>query len=452
MENFWDIFKQICKIPHCSGSSAEMLSFIQKWGKKHGYSVKTDKASNVICYHDEATMTLQSHYDMVCIGRAPDIELKENATKMWAEDSSLGADNGIGVAMMLLAMQDNLPVDCLFTADEEIGLLGAKALELTIKTETVLNLDTEEDESVYIGCAGGIDMIATLPLKRKHIKNAKYYEFSVDNLPGGHSGLEIDKKIPNANIELVKFLEKYELFVTDIVGGQRRNAISKSAKAIVTFAEDVKVPDAFKEAGSQEHIHFYEDTEVLLNALKNMPHGVKKDNTIYNIPHNSVNFALMKIEDHHLVVTLSLRSMDAVGMNQLLQQTRSYLDTFGFTIKEENEYPAWIPEKSEFAKRLANVVEEVEGFVEFKAIHAGLECAVLKRKASKLDFASIGPNITGAHTNKEAVEKGSVERFKEIVYKFVEAEQAFANEEVEEVDQGTREKGTRKKKSNRRRR
>ena len=453
MENFWDIFKQICKIPHCSGQSTEMLSFIRKWAKEYGYVVKTDKASNIICYHDEATMTLQSHYDMVCMGKAPEIEIEENVSKMWAKDSSLGADNGIGVAMMLMAMKDGLPVDCLFTADEEIGLIGAKALELNIKTDSVLNLDTEEGESVYIGCAGGLDIIATLPLKRKHIKNAVYYEYSVDNLPGGHSGLEIDKKIPNANIELVKFLQKHEIFVTDISGGQRRNAISKSAKALVMFPEGASVPSSFKEAKSQDHIHYYEDTENLLSALVNMPHGVKKDNTTYNIPHNSINFAQMRIEDHHLIVTLSLRSMDGVGMNHLLQQTRAYLDSFGFTIKEENEYPAWIPEKSDFSRRLADVVEEVEGFVEFKAIHAGLECAVLKRKASKLDFASIGPNITGAHTTKETVDKGSTERFKEIVYKFIEAEQAFVLEEAEKEAnkeyKGTREKGTKKRKKKR---
>ena len=450
MENFWDIFKQICKIPHCSGQTRELESFIRKWAKNHGYVVKTDKAGNIIAYHDDATMTLQSHYDMVCMGKAPDITLIDKMGKLSAEDSSLGADNGIGVALMLLAMQDKLPVDCLFTADEEIGLIGAKALELTIKTEHVLNLDTEEDESVYIGCAGGIDIQAKRPLKRAHIKNAKYYEYSIDNLPGGHSGLDIHKEIPNANIELAKFLQKYDVKITEIVGGQRRNAISKAAKAIVIADEDCALPPQFKEAKSQEYIHYYEDTENILSALVNMPHGVKKDNNIYNIPHSSVNFAFMKIEDHQLVIDLSLRSMDGVGMIQLQEQTRSFFDNFGFSVREENEYPAWFPEKSGFAVRIGDVIEEVEGFVEFKAIHAGLECAVLKRKAPKLEFASIGPNITGAHTTREAVDKSSVERFKNIVYKCIEAEQAFAALVPEEKPyQGTREKGKKKKKTRR---
>jgi dipeptidase D len=453
MENFWDIFKQICKIPHCSGQTMEMETFIRKWAKSYGYVVKGDKAGNLICYHDEATLTLQSHYDMVCLGEAPNLELIEKMGKLSAKDSTLGADNGIGVAMMLLAMQEQKPVDCLFTADEEIGLIGAKALELNIKTEQVLNLDTEEDESVYIGCAGGIDMTATLELKRIHIKDAKYYECSIENLPGGHSGLDIDKNIPNANLELVKLLQKSDIRLVDIIGGQRRNAISKSAKALFIVEEGSHIPSQFKEAKNQDHIHHYADTENILSALVNMPHGVKKDNNIYNIPHNSVNFAQMKIEDHKLIVQLSLRSMDGVGMIQLQEQTRSYFDNFGFTTREENEYPAWIPEKNAFSQRLAYVVEEVEGFVEFKAIHAGLECAVLKRKAPKLEFASIGPNITGAHTTRESVDMSSVERFKEIVYKCIDAEAAFvvqqAEDEKNKVYQGTREKGTKNKKKRR---
>lgn len=453
MENFWDIFKQICKIPRCSGHTTEMAAFIRKWAKSYEYVVKSDKAGNLMCYHDDATLTLQSHYDMVCLGEAPELELIEKMGKMSAKNSTLGADNGIGVALMLLAMQDKKAVDCLFTADEEIGLIGAKALELNIKTEQVLNLDTEEGEAVYIGCAGGIDVTATLELKRMHIKNAKYYECSIDNLPGGHSGIDIDKNIPNANVELVKLLQKHDIKLTDIQGGQRRNSISKSAKATFIIEEGEHIPSQFKEAANQEHIHYYHGTEQILMALANMPHGVKKDNNIYDIPHNSVNFAMMKIEDHKLIVQLSLRSMDGVGMSQLIEQTRSYFDPFGFKLREENEYPAWIPEKSEFAKRLSYTVEEVEGFVEFKAIHAGLECAILKRKAPKLEFASIGPNITGAHTTRETVDMGSVERFKEIVYKFIDAEVQFIKDEAEALKnkayQGTREKGTKNKKNRR---
>jgi len=184
-----------------------------------------------------------------------------------------------------------------------------------------------------------------------------------------------------------------------------------------------------------------------------MPHTVKKDNKIYNIPHSSVKFSQMKIEDHKLIVELSLRSMDGIGMMQLEEQTRSSLNNFKFKIREENVYPAWIVEKSEFAQRLYHTVEEVEGFVEFKGLHAGLECAVLKRKAPKLEFTSIGANIRGSNTTRESVDISSVERFKEIVYKFIDAEATFVIEDAEakrnKPYQGTREKGTKNKKNRR---
>lgn len=453
MEIFWDIFKQICNIPHCSAQTMEMETFIRKWAESYGYAVKSDKAGNVICYHDEATFTLQSHYDMVCLGEALNLELIEKMRMLCAKDSTLGADSAVGVSLMLLAMQDKKPVDCLFTADAEIGLAGVKALDLNIKTQHVLNLNAHEGETVYVACAGGVDLIGTLELKRVHIEGAKYYECSIDKLPGGHSGLDIDKNIPNANLEIVKLLEKSDIKLVDISGGQKRNTISKSAKALFIINEGSHVPSQFKEAEKQNHTHYYADTENILLALVNMPHGVKKDNNIYNIPHKSVNFAQMKIVDHKLIVELSLRAMDGVGMIQLEEQTRSYLDNFKFKIKEENVYPAWISEKSEFAQRLSYAVEEVEGFVEFKAVHGGLECAVLKRKAPKLELASIGANISGPHTTRESVDMGSVERFIEIVYKFIDSEAAFVIEEAEAkknaVYKGTREKGTKNKKNRR---
>ena len=453
MEDFWDIFKQICKIPRCSGHAMEMEPFIRKWAASYGYEAKSDRFGNIICYHDEATLTLQSHYDMVCLGEAPNLELIEKMRMLSAKDSTLGAHSAVGVSLMLLAMQDKKPVDCLFTANAEVGLIGVKALEHNIKTQHVLNLNAQEGERVYIACAGGVDLRGTLELKRVHIAGAKYQECSIDKLPGGHSGLDIDKNIPNANIEIVKLLEKSDIKLADISGGQRRNTISKSAKALFIIEDGAHVPSQFKEAKNQDHAHYYADTQNILRALLNMPHGVKKDNNIYNIPHKSVNFAQMKIEDDKLIVALSLRAMDGVGMIQLEEQTRSCFANFGFKIKEENVYPAWIAEKSEFAQRLSYAVEEVEGFVEFKGVHAGLECAVLKRKAPKLEFASIGASITGSHTTRESVDMGSAERLKEIVYKFIDSEAAFVIEEAEakknKAYQGTREKGTKNKKNRR---
>ncbi len=443
MEKFWDIFKEITQIPHCSGKAEKLQQFIRNWGKQYGYSVKGDKAGNIIAYHPEATMTLQAHYDMVCMGEAPTINVIQKQGKMMATESSLGADNGIGVALMLEAMQEGLAVDCLFTADEEIGLIGAHALELEIKTSAVLNLDSEEDESVYIGCAGGLDMIATLPLQRKFIKDAKYVRYSIDNLPGGHSGIDIDKKIPNANIELAKKMGNYEMRLVDVKGGERRNSIAKSAEAV--FILEGEVPAEFEELQESEYTHYYENSEAVINGLANMPHGVKKENKQFGIPHSSLNFATMKIEDHKLIVNLSLRSMDQYGMDVLEGQTKHYLESLGYSVKTEGYYAPWIADKSAFAQRLADRVEAVEGFVEFKAIHAGLECGVLQRKLPKVDFASIGPNIHHPHSVREYVDMGSVERFREIVHTFIVTEKTFHEEASQPKEQGTRNKRPRRR-------
>ncbi|MDF1879828.1 hypothetical protein JHD50_00675, partial [Sulfurimonas sp. MAG313] len=175
-----------------------MQTFIRNWAKANGYMPTSDKAGNIMCTHNEATLTLQSHYDMLCLGDIPNLELIEKMGKLGSTEFPLGADSGIGVSMMLLAMQDKKPVDFLFTADKEIGLKGAQALEFNIKTKHVLNLNAQESEAVYIACAGGLDLIGTLALERVRIEGAKCYECSIDNLLGGHSSLDMDKKIPNA--------------------------------------------------------------------------------------------------------------------------------------------------------------------------------------------------------------------------------------------------------------
>ncbi|MDH5464816.1 MAG: M20/M25/M40 family metallo-hydrolase [Thiovulaceae bacterium] len=420
MNDFWKIFETIVEIPRCSGDARAMGIFIEKWIKDHGYSLKVDKTGNVLATHPDARVTLQAHYDMVCLGKAPDIKLIHEKGKIKADKSTLGADNGIGVAMMLEAMQMGLAVDCLFTTDEEIGLIGANNLELKIKTAYVLNLDSEEEESVFIGCAGGVDMQGRMKLQRTLVKKGLLLESTISNLPGGHSGLEIDKKIPNANIELAKRLTNYQdIKLISIEGGERRNSIPKAAKARFIASSD-SLDHHVKELGQiDEPIYVYEGCEKLLSSLALMPHGVKQMNKQYNIPQSSLNFASMKIVDDILVVDFSLRAMDMYSMDVMVGQTVHQLEAMGFTVRHEEKYPAWAPIQTEFATIVGDVVKEVEGFVEYKAIHAGLECGVLQRKAPKIEFASIGPNIGNAHTTKEYVEKRSCESFREIVLKVI---------------------------------
>ena len=148
-------FKTLCGIPHCSGNTEAMRAFLMRSARAYGYEVSTDDAGNLLCSASDAEVTLQAHYDMVCIGRAPELSLYEEEGWLHATESTLGADNGMGMAMMLALMEEGVSVDCLFTADEEIGLMGVRALALPLKTAFLLNLDSEAFGEITIGCAGG---------------------------------------------------------------------------------------------------------------------------------------------------------------------------------------------------------------------------------------------------------------------------------------------------------
>ena len=184
-------FKVLCGIPHCSGNTEAMLAHLKRQAAAFGYEAYTDAAGNLLCAHPEAVLTLQAHYDMVCIGDAPELVLEETEGWLHARNSTLGADNGMGMAMMLSLMEEGAAVDCLFTSDEEIGLVGARALALPLKTPALLNLDSEAFGEITIGCAGGVDLNVMLPLRRSAAE--RYcYETTAEGYPGGHSGVDID--------------------------------------------------------------------------------------------------------------------------------------------------------------------------------------------------------------------------------------------------------------------
>ena len=201
-----DHFKALCAIPHCSGETGRMLAYLKERSEGYGYDTRTDASGNLLCTRPESTVTLQAHYDMVCIGKAPALELYEADGLLHAEDSTLGADNGMGMAMMLALMEAGTEVDALFTSDEETGLVGARALALPLKTPFLLNLDSEAYGEITVGCAGGVDLNVTLPLLRS-VKELYCYETVAEGYPGGHSGVDIDKSIPNAIKELAARLD-----------------------------------------------------------------------------------------------------------------------------------------------------------------------------------------------------------------------------------------------------
>lgn len=414
MESFWHFFNEVCKRPHCSAESEALRTYIISTAEDFGYQVAVDRAFNIMAYHKEAKLTLQSHYDMVCMGAAPDIRIEKDDKKMWAKESSLGADNGIGIAMMLEAMQKGLAVDLLFTSDEEIGLIGANALELEIKTERVLNLDTEEEKAVFIGCAGGVDLLATQSYPTV-LKEAELFVCHIEGLPGGHSGVDIDKNLPNAMLELLKRIKNQSIELVSFKGGERRNSIPKAAEIRYIKKDFTCVIEGEQSLGKQS-VQSIDHSKTLLQFLAQMPHGIHAMNEKLMIPESSLNFAFLTIEKGNVRMEFSLRAMADESMKQMLEKLRSDVGEQGFAVSSEGKYPAWKPERNAFSEYVASKVKAVEGEVNFKAIHAGLECGVLQSKAKSAQFASIGPNIFFPHSTREYVELASVERFRRIVF------------------------------------
>jgi dipeptidase D len=373
------IFKKITKIPHCSGNTEKLRDFIVEYAKNEGFKVEVDEAGNILAFCEKPVICLQSHYDMVCVGKAPKIEIESDGEWMWAKDSSLGADNGIGVAIMLYLMKTHKNVEYLFTNDEEIGLVGAFNLDLNIKSPYLLNLDSE-DENIYIGCAGGVDAVINYPLQ-KIKKRGFLADVKIDNLPGGHSGVDIHKNIPNAISELAFDVEE----VVEFKGGERRNSIPRTARAREFF-----------ESGYGKEVEVFDDGYI--KFLRNLPSGMLEYDFKFNVVSKSVNLAIVENEK----IILSLRA----NSNESLEEVKEYLKSkVKMDIKFEGEYPAWKPEITELAKMLKEIMN-----TEFKVIHAGLECAVLKNKFPDVSMASIGPVIENPHSVRERLNLKSVEK------------------------------------------
>lgn len=409
-----EIFKDICEIPHCSYEAEGLKKYIVEKAKEYGYDVQTDAVGNILCSHKDARLILQSHYDMVCIGEAPRLKLYEDNGFLKAENSSLGADNGIGISMMLALMSEGKKISSLFTADEEVGLKGAKGLALPIKESLMLNLDTEEDGYVYIGCAGGADVICTKALHYKDIdEDVVSYEVVVDGLPGGHSGVDIHKNIPSAIKKLASFLVHIPHYLISINAGERRNSIPRYAKAIVSVPREIifdtdienihvtKLEETYKQMIFQGH--------KIIEMIHAFAQGVRSYDSELNIVQNSINLAMIETNEKEVKLSLSARSMDSEELFVLVDETICFFRAFDFMANSEGMYPAWKPEITPFALKVQEICKRHFNRSDFKAIHAGLECAVLKQYAAHLDVVSIGPNIYDPHSSRESVEISSVE-------------------------------------------
>ncbi len=424
MSKIIDHFKVLTQIPHCSRDAEALFLYLRDFAADHDYTVQIDDAGNILASKGKPEICLQAHYDMVCMGEAPQIEIEERDGWLHAVNASLGADNGIGIAMMMALMEERIEAEFLFTADEEIGLIGANALSFDLQSSRMLNLDSEDEAEVYIGCAGGADIIGEV-FDEQVPGHGACYEVAVRGLPGGHSGVDIDKDIPSAITLLAEYLHKEGVNqLSTIIAGERRNAIPSNAVAIVRSDTPLTGRGDVTVRPLAESPDVYRESQTILDYLHRFKQGVRSMNTQLGIPQTSLNLAMVNdaYTPRGLTIEVSARAMSMGDLEVVIAETVTEMDMSGFKVRVEDKYPAWKPEENAFTREVTAAMEAEFGTVKTMAIHAGLECGVLSQQYPQIQFASIGPTIRYPHSTRECVDLASVERTFRVVERLVRSE------------------------------
>ena len=416
MPTILDHFKTLTKIPHCSKKSDALMHYLKKFSEERGYQVEIDKAKNIYIHKGHSALCLQAHYDMVCMGDAPTIETYEEKGWLKAKNASLGADNGMAIAMMMHLMDAGEALEFLLTSDEEIGLIGANALSFDLQSKYMLNLDSEDEAEVYIGCAGGVDIVACKKVEMVECKE-NFYEVSVKNLPGGHSGVDIDKDIPSAIKVLVNYLDRNNVTkLSSFFGGERRNSIPVNAKAIVASNISLNEDTHIEVKMLERKYKILKEGEVFFETIQKFKDGVRAHNNEFDIPDVSINLAIVSADERNGIgIECSARAMSVNGLEKLTEETVSFFKQYGLEVTVEDKYPAWKPDISSFTHLVNTEMKKEFGGSKLMAIHAGLECGVIAEKYPEMKFASIGPTIRYPHSTREKVNLLSVERMHRVL-------------------------------------
>ena len=406
-------FISLTKVPHCSQNSDELFNFLSNFAKERNYEVSSDRIKNILIRKGHPKLALQAHYDMVCMGEAPSIETYRKEGWMYAKDSSLGADNGMAIAMMMQLMEQGVEVEFLLTADEEVGLVGAGAIDLELHAKYMLNLDFEDEGIVCIGCAGGADLLGEKTIEKADAYDY-FYKLSVSGLEGGHSGVEIHKNIPNAIKIMANYLENKEVHIASCAGGERRNSIPTEITMIVSSKEPLISNDLVKVNSFDTTVEVYKSSD-FLNLLIEFQQGVYAYNEEFNLPDTSVNLAIVKFENGLAKIECSSRGMSDEGLEAINEKYINLLKKHGFKSSLEYKYPAWKPEINEFTSLVNTAMTKEFSESKYEAIHAGLECGVLLEHYPSIKFASIGPTIVSPHSMNERVKLDSVGKIFKVV-------------------------------------
>ena len=426
MANIIDIFKEITAIPRCSGTHEPFIKYMQNLSTKLGYICLVDDYKNILCKKENSTAKLafQSHYDIVCLSDNCVPQIVQNDDILSAVDSTLGSDNGIGCSYMIALMYENYDGEFLFTSDEEIGLIGANNLQLPLNAPYMLNLDSEEEGEICIGCAGGVDIFGENSNKKiiPNIDNLDLYEISISKLQGGHSGVDIDKNIPNGIKLIAQTIKECDGKLLDINGGERINSIPVNVKAIIASKS---TPVASHENmiiekidTKSEQLNIFD--EKIIDFIYDFENGVRAMNEELKVVQNSINLAIIKTGIDNIKIELSARSMDNVELNNLKNETVKMLENYNFKVTTNGKYPAWKPDINEFTSKVLEIYKKFNKNASLEAIHAGLECAIFKDKYSHIKVASIGPTIKFPHSRKEQVSIKSVENIYKVIKEITE--------------------------------
>ncbi|MBR2856967.1 MAG: aminoacyl-histidine dipeptidase [Bacteroidales bacterium] len=462
-EKVLSFFKEITKIPRESGHEEHIIAYLQKFAASHALECKTDDAGNVLIvkeaapgYESVPVIVLQSHSDMVCeknegvqhdFRKDPIRYVIENGW-MIAPDTTLGADCGIGMAAQLALLDSDMPcgkIECLFTTAEETGLDGAMALQPGFFSgKVLLNLDSEDEGEIFVGCAGGLDTTAEFHYKDEPVQEDFVMEtVYVKDAMGGHSGDDINKGRANAVQLLGRFL--YSIIDLDwqlisIDGGNKRNAIAREAKAVIAAEPDTldiinERLEEYKEGVIEEYGAIEKDIKVgyaeghseretaidemtawnLVTALCASPHGVlAMSQDIENFVETSTNLASVKMTEPGVIrIGSSQRSCVTAARRAAAAKMEACFVLAGAIVRHEGEYPGWAP-AAESPVRDACVASYRKLFgiePKVKAIHAGLECGLFTEKFPGLDMISFGPTLRGVHAPGERLDLASLDKF-----------------------------------------
>lgn len=461
--SLWGNFYKLTQIPHSSGYLTEMSEFLKSFAKQHQLQVETDKVGNILIkkpathgFEDRQTVVLQAHMDMVPQkDGTTEHDFQKDALKPvvdgeWvrASGTTLGADNGIGLAAALAVLESqdlqHGPIEAFFTVDEETGMIGANGLtDNFLSGDILLNMDSEDEGELYVGCAGGVDATMTFRYKEVSVPEGDVaVKVCLSGLRGGHSGLEINEGRANANKLLFRFLKEaimlYEARLSSVEGGNMRNAIPREACAVLTIPADTydeleilvqEYEDLFNEEYrtiENEIVFTISEVELpsglipeevqddLVNAVTACPNGVFR--FIPEIPdtvETSTNLSIVKSSHDSVEVACLLRSSVDSKKDELASMIESVFALAGAKVEFSGSYSGWNPNmNSAILHTMQNVYEKEFGEKPaVKVVHAGLECGIIGPKVPNMDMISFGPTIRHPHTPNEKVNIASVEKF-----------------------------------------